>query len=154
MDTCLKASALSFQEAGAWARHGHAVMPGVCHRRRAPEANLMGVASPDAKSISKVGFVGHSSAFGSNTGLRWVVPKSCRKLLPINGHSTAGRAHRSQRRGCSQNSRVGNCSTFGSNALLPNPSFNLSPNSRPLGPAGALVYPAPAGPSALLLVPG
>jgi len=37
---------------------------------------------------------------------------------------------------------------------LPNPSFNLSPNSRPLGPAGALVYPAPAGPSALLLAPG
>jgi len=38
--------------------------------------------------------------------------------------------------------------------VLPNPSFNLSANSRPLGPAGALAYPAPAGPSALLSSPG
>ena len=38
--------------------------------------------------------------------------------------------------------------------VLPNPSFNLSANSRPLGPASALAYPAPAGPSSLLPSPG
>ena len=38
--------------------------------------------------------------------------------------------------------------------VLPNPSFNLSANSGPLGPAGALSYPAPAGPSGPLLSPG
>ncbi len=69
--------------------------------------------------------------------------------------------HRLQRgaggNGCASRERQCPCSpcVAGSpKAALPNPSFNLSTNSRPLGPARAVAYPAPAGPSGLLLAPG
>ena len=35
----------------------------------------------------------------------------------------------------------------------PNPSFKRSPNGRPPGPRGAVVYPAPRGPGVLPSVP-